>query len=136
MRLLRVVLAVVVVAPGCGVVSGEDARSFMGISLKPDKVESVAGDPVDPTGGVRPARAAVMLRADSIEMRRVGAAGEAGVELVAEGDVVMTRGADRFHFRRLAFNLETEVWTFELDPSALARDALRSSTRCYAALHR
>jgi lipopolysaccharide export system protein LptA len=108
------VYAVLALACASIVFAAQQTVSTKGESLKADNIERLADNTVRATGNAEFTGRGFQLHADSLELRRIPASGDTSVELVAEGNVILTRGQDRLVVQRLQFNPSTGTGVFQL----------------------
>ena len=82
-----------------------------------DKMERVDDHTLRATGNVEFRDGDLALRADFIEVRDAPTAGATSVEIVAAGNVVLSRAQERMTFERLEFKPGTRSGAFQLPPA-------------------
>jgi lipopolysaccharide export system protein LptA len=114
MSIRAFVLVVLTLAYSSVALAAQETTSPTGESFKADRLERLADNLMRATGNVEVKGRGFQLRADSVELRRAPGGGDASVEFVAEGNVVLTRGSDRLVVQRLQFNPATGSGVFQL----------------------
>lgn len=71
----------------------QETASTTGASFKADKLERLADNLLRATGNVEVNGSGFQLRADVVELRRTPGSGDASVEFLAEGNVVLPAAA-------------------------------------------
>ena len=111
MRIRSVLLAVVVVTSPFAGDAQDGPRDF---KLRADLTGQPAPGVVKASGNVTASFGNLTIRADVLEARTDGEPKH--VVIVAEGNVAIERGAERFQLRRLELDTRTGRGSFELPP--------------------
>ena len=112
----RAALPVVLSIACCGVAFSAQQQPSAAGAITADKVERLAGQTLKAVGNVTIVGSDFQLRADSVEVRERGTASDPETEILAEGNVVLTRGEERITLQHLRFDPRTGKGTFELPP--------------------
>ena len=114
---LRVSLLVVLTVACCARWTiAQQGAPAPGFSFKADRIERLAEHTLKATGNVEADGRGFHLRADSLEVSadETGVSGGLPVEIIAEGNVILTRGQERLTLQRLQFSPRTGSGTFLL----------------------
>jgi len=114
MRTAFAVLAAVGLVCCTDAYADQQTASAGTVSVRADRIE--AGTVRAFKGNVELSWPGFHLRADSVELRQDPSGREGPIEIVAEGNVELSRGGNRLLADRLTLNLKTGVGTFQLPP--------------------
>jgi lipopolysaccharide assembly outer membrane protein LptD (OstA) len=111
---IRVAAPFVLTLVWCGLASSAEQSAKPTWTFKAEKIEQIAEKTVKATGSVEVVGSHYRLTADTVEIRTLSSSAEDPIELVAEGNVVLTKGTERLTLQHLVLKPNTRTVTFRL----------------------